>query len=107
MSDLLAAQLKELKENRIRNANALSMLHRAVSDSIFPRIMRAKLAKEAWKILQEEYLGNDKARTVKLQTLRREFENMKMRENETLNEFSSRIMELVNQMKTYGEEVPE
>ena len=30
---------------------------------------------------------------------------MKMRENETLNEFLSRITELVNQMKTYGEEM--
>ena len=45
VSDLLAAQLKELKENRIRNANALSMLHRAVSNSIFFKIMRAKMTK--------------------------------------------------------------
>ena len=30
---------------------------------------------------------------------------MKMKENETLNEFSSRFMELVNQMKSYGEEI--
>ena len=27
------------------------------------------------------------------------------KENETLNEFSSRFMELVNQMKSYGEEI--
>ena len=47
VSDLSAAQLKELKENRIRNANALSMLHRAVSNSIFFKIMRAKMTKEA------------------------------------------------------------
>ena len=30
---------------------------------------------------------------------------MKMKENETLNEFSSKFMELVNQMKSYGEEI--
>ena len=30
---------------------------------------------------------------------------MKMKENETLNEFSSRFIELVNQMKSYGEEI--
>ena len=30
---------------------------------------------------------------------------MKMKENETLNEFSSRFMELVNHMKSYGEEI--
>ena len=31
---------------------------------------------------------------------------MKMRKNEILNEFSSRIIELVSQMKTYSEEMP-
>ncbi|KAL6332788.1 hypothetical protein AAG906_015050 [Vitis piasezkii] len=30
---------------------------------------------------------------------------MKMKENETLNEFSSIFMELVNQMKSYGEKI--
>ena len=28
-----------------------------------------------------------------------------MKENETLNEFSSRFIELVNKMKSYGEEI--
>ena len=28
-----------------------------------------------------------------------------MKENETLNQFSSKFMELVNQMKSYGEEI--
>lgn len=51
------AQQEELKKNRIRNVNALSMLHRAVSDSIFPTIIRAKKAQEAWKILQLEFLA--------------------------------------------------
>ena len=30
---------------------------------------------------------------------------MKMKENETINEFSFRFMELVNQMKSYGEKL--
>ena len=98
-------QKKKLKEARQRNANALSMIQRAVVDSIFPRIMRATTAQEAWKILQKEYLGDSKVRAVKLQSLRRQFENTKMKDNETLKEFSDRFIELVNQMKTYGEKL--
>ncbi|OMO65433.1 Reverse transcriptase, RNA-dependent DNA polymerase [Corchorus capsularis] len=60
---------------------------------------------EAWEILQQEFNGDTKAREVKLQALRRDLENMKMKENETLKEFSSRFLELVNQMKAYGEEL--
>ncbi|RVW80415.1 Retrovirus-related Pol polyprotein from transposon TNT 1-94 [Vitis vinifera] len=67
--------------------------------------MRASKAKEAWDILQQEFQGDKRTRSIKLQALRRELENMKMKENETLNDFSSRFMGLVNQMKSYGEEI--
>ena len=67
--------------------------------------MRATRSKQAWEILQQEYQGDLKVRTIKLQNLRRDFETMKMKENETLNGFSTRFSELVNQMKTYGEDI--
>ncbi|TXG70553.1 hypothetical protein EZV62_005488 [Acer yangbiense] len=34
-----------------------------------------------------------------------EFENIKMKENENMKEYSNRFTKLVNQMKTYGEEI--
>ena len=95
-------QLKELKK---MDAKALLFIQQGVGNNIFPRIMRASKAKEAWDILQQEFQGDKRTRSVKLQALRRELENMKMKENETLNEFSSKFMELVNQMKSYGEEI--
>ncbi|KAA8525573.1 hypothetical protein F0562_007428 [Nyssa sinensis] len=98
-------QAKVLKENIQRDARALNQIQEGVSNSIFPRIMRATRFKQAWEILQEEYQGDLKARTIKLQNLQRDFETMKMKENETLNDFSTRFSELVNQMKTYVEDI--
>ena len=92
-----------LKEKKQKDALALGKIQQAVSDTIFPRIMAAAKAKEAWDILQQEFQGSTKVRSIKLQHLRREFENMKMKENETLKEFLDKFMELVNQMKAYGE----
>jgi len=40
---------------------------------------------------------------VRLQTLRREFETLAMREKGSIQEFLSRVSEIVSQMKTYGE----
>lgn len=96
---------KLLKENIRRDAKALHQLQEGVSNSIFPRIMRALRAKQAWDILQQEYQGDIKVRTIKLQNLRRDFENMKMKENESLNDFSTIFFDLINQMKTYSEEI--
>ena len=98
-----AAQTEVLKKKRITDAGVLGMIQREVSNTIFPRIMRAKTAKEAWEILQQEFEGDSKVRTVKLQSLKRDFENEKMKENESLNEYFNRLSELVNQMKSHGD----
>src|SRR3954464_13064157 len=79
------------------------MIQRVVSLSIFPRIMRDKSSKEAWSILQQEFEGDSKLQTVKLQSLKRDYENERMKENESLNEYFNRLSELVNQMKSHGD----
>src|SRR3954465_6605970 len=76
-------RLEELKKKKkITDAGVLGMIQRGVSLSIFPRIMRSKTSKEAWSILQQEFEGDSKVRTVKLQSLKRNYENERMKENE-------------------------
>jgi len=41
--------------------------------------MRAKTTKEAWETLQQEFEGDSKVRTIKLMSLKRDFENKKMK----------------------------
>ena len=65
-SSLSEAEIKELKEKKSKDAGALGMIQRGVSEAIFPRIMRATKAKEAWDILQEEFQGDKKVRAIKL-----------------------------------------
>ncbi|GAV70933.1 DUF4219 domain-containing protein/UBN2 domain-containing protein, partial [Cephalotus follicularis] len=91
-----------MKEWQKKDADALAKIHLAVSDFIFPRIMNSTSAKEAWDTLQDEFKGIVKIRAIKLQTLRRDFENLRMTEGETIKDFSSRAIEVVNQMKSYG-----
>ena len=60
---------------------------------------------EARDILKEEFHGSEKVRIVKLQTLRRELENIKMKDSETAKNYYARIKEIVNQMRAYGETI--
>lgn len=99
------AESAELKKKKITDAGVLGMIQRGVSNTIFPRIMRAKTAKEAWETLQQEFEGDSKVRTVKLMSLKRDFENEKMKENESLNEYFNRLTDLVNQMKSHGDTI--
>ena len=45
--------------------------------------------------------------TVKLQTYRRDFETLSMKSNESVQTSLSRVSSLVNQMKSYGEDISE
>ncbi|XP_021816831.1 uncharacterized protein LOC110759108 [Prunus avium] len=87
----------------MKDAKALGIIQNAVSDQIFPRIANADSAKMAWDLLYSEYHGGEHVRSVKLQNLRREFEYTRMCDNETLFDYLTRLNELINQMKTFGE----
>ncbi|KAL4348534.1 hypothetical protein GQ457_17G002770 [Hibiscus cannabinus] len=56
-------------------------------------------------LLQEEFHGDEKIRNTRLNTLRSQYDNMKMKENEDIKGYTSRFMEVVNQMKIYGEDI--
>ncbi|CAN0883961.1 hypothetical protein LINGRAHAP2_LOCUS14696, partial [Linum grandiflorum] len=98
---------KEQKENVKRNASTLRIIQQAVSKTIFPQIFGIKTAKEAWKILKNEFKGSEKEISIKRQTIWRQFDNLAMKEGESIKDFHSRVAEIVNQIKITGETIDE
>ncbi|XP_047258492.1 uncharacterized protein LOC124890741, partial [Capsicum annuum] len=99
-----ADKLKGIKRN---DAKALFLIQQVVHDTIFARIAAATTYSEAWNILKKEFQGSTKVITVKLQTYRRDFETLFMKSNESVQTYLSRVYSLVNQMKSYGEDISE
>ncbi|KAC9449885.1 hypothetical protein E3N88_45811 [Mikania micrantha] len=94
-----------LREHKRRDARALSLIQQAVHDDIFSRIASAVTSKQAWSLLETEYQGDSKVKTIRLQGLRREFETLQMKENEMVADYLSRVMKNVTQKRTYGEPI--
>ncbi|CAN6575524.1 unnamed protein product [Malus baccata var. baccata] len=92
-----------MEEQLMKDAKALGIIQSAVSNEIFPRIVNQETSKGTWDLLQEEFRDDERARSVKFQSLRRELEYMRMKENESLSAYLTRLFELINQMKSYGE----
>ena len=63
----------------MQDAKTLYLIQNTLANSIFPRILRVDTVKEAWEILQQEFQGDSKVRSTKLQSLRGDFENLKMK----------------------------
>ena len=68
----LAAQNKVLKETRSKDETTLYMLHRAVDETIFKKIVGASTPKETWDILEKVFKGAVRVKQMRLQTLRGE-----------------------------------
>lgn len=98
-------QLKtRCEEASLKDLTALQIIQTAVSESIFPRIAPATTAKEAWNALQSEFEGSHQVKMINLQSLRREYENLKMNESDSINTFTTKLIETGNQLRLHGEE---
>ena len=83
------------------------MLFRAVEESGFEKIARITTSKEAWDTLETVFKGIDWVKQVRLQTLRDEFERMKMKELENVSNYIKRVQTVANKLNRNGEILPE
>ncbi|XP_024020485.1 uncharacterized protein LOC112091339 [Morus notabilis] len=90
------AQIKAQKEKKTKKSKAKACLFAAVSSTIFMRIMSLKTAKSIWDYLKEEYAGDERIRGMQVLNLIREFELQKMKESETIKEYSDRLLRIAN-----------
>lgn len=101
------AQRTTFKDAKKRDCMALFYIHQCVDSNNFEKISKAVTSKEAWDILVKYYTGRDNGEKVKLQALRKIFELMHMEEEEKINDYFTRLVRLVNQMKGCGEIMPD
>ena len=85
------------------NSKALNALFCGVTNEEFKKIS----SKEAWTILETTYEGTKVVKTVKLQRLTSSFEEIRMEEDETFDEFYAKLMDIVNSAFNLGESIME
>ena len=89
------------------NSRALNALFSAVTNEEFKKISFTETAKEAWTILQTTYEGTKAIKDSKFQRLTTSFEEIKMEEDESFDEFYSKLKDIVNSVFNLGETIPE
>ncbi|KAH0642141.1 hypothetical protein KY290_033743 [Solanum tuberosum] len=104
------ANLKEIKkydELVTRSPRPLTCIHSSLTDVIFTRIMTCQTAKVAWDKLKEEFEGKSRVKFVRLLALKREFELSKMKDSDSVKDYSSKLMEIVNHIRILEEIFPD
>ncbi|BAH94919.1 Os10g0459550 [Oryza sativa Japonica Group] len=86
---------------------ALSAILRAVPPEMLPTLAVKDTAKEAWESVKTMRVGVARVREAKAQTLRNEFELIRMKESESVDEFSMRLNAIVNNLRMLGDPLEE
>ena len=85
------------------NSRALNALFSVVTNEEFRKISSTETAKEAWTILQTTYEGTKVVKDSKHQWLTTSFEEIKMDEDESFDEFYAKLKGIVNSAFNLGE----
>ncbi|CAM8999003.1 unnamed protein product [Rhodiola kirilowii] len=89
------------------NSKAMNAIFSAVDENVMKLIINCEVAKDAWDILQMAYEGTDKVRNSRMQIVTTKFEEMKMKESETISEYNTRVLELSNEAAALGKPIEE
>ena len=89
------------------NSRALNALFSAVTNEEFKKIFSTETAKEAWTILRTTYEGTKAVKDSKLQKLTTSFEEIKIEEDESFDEFYANLKDIVNSTLNQGKTILE
>ncbi|GAU33832.1 hypothetical protein TSUD_393400 [Trifolium subterraneum] len=103
--DRWSAVMKTLFESKKKDCKALFYIQQNVDAHHFEKISKATTSKEAWDVLESYHDGGEKVKHVKLQAFRKRYETMQMEEDQKVSDYFSKLLEIVHQMQTCGENV--
>lgn len=90
-----------------KNYTIKAIIFQTLPEDILLQVSKYKDAKDVWEAIRVRYLGADRVQKARLQTLRSELELLKMKENETINDFSGKIGGIVAKFKSLGSSIDE
>ena len=96
------AQIKAHKEKKTKKSKAKACLFTMVSQTIFTRIMSLKIAKAIWDYFKEEYARDEMIKGMQVLNLIKEFELQKIKEFETIKDYSYRLLSIANKVRLLG-----
>lgn len=84
----LEAQRAPHLEMNKKDGKYLFLIHQCVDSNIFENIINQEMDNETFDTLKKLYGGDAKLKKVKLQSLRKQYENLQMNDDETITDSS-------------------
>nr|GEV81258.1 zinc finger, CCHC-type [Tanacetum cinerariifolium] len=85
-----------------KDKTAIAFLYQALPEEQLLQITKHKNAKAIWDALKTRHIGEERVQQARLQTLKSDFEMLHMKEDETIDTFTTKLTTLVNKAASLG-----
>jgi hypothetical protein len=96
----LAGALTEAQNAKDKKVRA--HLFQCLSDELLMQVAKKKTGKEVWDSLKARFVGAERVKDARLQTLKTEFDALRMKEEETIDEFARKLTAMSVKFRNLG-----
>ncbi|KAF2294118.1 hypothetical protein GH714_007665 [Hevea brasiliensis] len=96
-------QIAEIESLRLKDLKAKNYLFQAIDRATLETILHKDTSKQIWDSMKKKYQGSARARRQQLQALHSEFKTLWMKSGESITDYFSRVMTIVNKMRIHGD----
>ena len=90
-----------------KNDMARALLFQSIPESLILQVGNLETAKAVWEAIKTRHMGADRVKEARLQTLAAEFNRLKMKETDSIDEFVGKLSELSTKSASLGEDIEE
>lgn len=90
-----------------KNDLATALLFQSIPETMILQVGALDTAKKVWDAIKTRHVGADRVREARLQTLMTEFERLKMKETDKIDDFMGKLTEISSKSAALGESMNE
>lgn len=102
---LTTQQQQKLDEQKLKDMKVKNYLFQAIDRTILETILQKDTSKNIWDSLKKKYQGSARVKRAQLQALRKSYENLEMKNGESVHEYFARTMTIANNMRIHGDKL--
>ena len=90
---------------RLRKTTAL--IFQSIPEALILQVGDLDNANKVWEAIKARHMGADRVKEARLQTLMSDFERLKMKDTDTIDDFVGKISEIASKSSSLGENIEE
>ncbi|KAL8153797.1 hypothetical protein V2J09_011557 [Rumex salicifolius] len=98
------AVMKKMSDND-KNDLAMALIFQSIPETLLLQIGNLDTAKELWDAIKARHLGSERVREARMQTLINEFDQLKKKESDKIDDFIGKIASISSKAAELGEEL--